>query len=347
MASPTVTLFGNTTIKQWYKVQDIAKKEGYFKGTKCKELCKAYVAQGTEGIKLEKRTYWIREDKLELFKKPEKIPKKKVEQPAMEAPHLLLPIDNKVSDKTNLKTKGSHKTIVQDIEEKSRKSASKPDEMEIPEKPAESKGILHDPLKAKAKKRRKRRRRARRTTPPKNLPNDPNKNWFLMNQRIRYWEHYNDIKTKAVFLHLLILASYTHKPYTDSEGNRYELGKVITSVGKIADENGISSMEVRTILKNLVKSGEIKILSTSKNPTKGTIIKVENYAFWQPQLKEKTQPAKTTQPPQPPLERKASWNELTHEQREARAKEAFNKKHGFREIQENDLDDLDDSYFTY
>ena len=309
--SDPMTLFDKTTEeKKTFTVQDIAQMEGYWGERTIQRICEK---QGYQ--KASRGKYNIPESDLHLFKRPDKIPKKKEGQPAKGAPNLLYPIDNKVSDKTNPKTTGSHEIIIEETEENAKKQPSNIDEMEKPEKPEPE--LKENPPKAK----KRRRRTPRRTRPPKNTePKNPIENWFRVNQRMEKWEHFtgNDNILK-IFMYLLIRASYTHNPYTDRKGNRYELGKVITSIGKIAKATNKTPDEVRYVLEKLQETGEIKILSTSKDPTKGTTIHVVNYAYWQ--CKETNQPAVKT--PRPLPERKADWNELTQEQREARTKEAL------------------------
>lgn len=318
MASAAVTtLFddpttGNDRVLKWYTVQEVAKKEGYYKGTKCKELCKAYVTQGTEGIKLEKRAYWIRGDKLELFKRPEEIPKQKKEAATSEGnrQHLSNPCKVQIVNQAN-QTTGSHETIIKETGENAKKPLPNIDVVKKHEKPEpELKENLHDPPKAKKPKRRKRRRSTTRTTPPKNIePKNPKENFIKLNRRIKHWQHFREPFTRIVFEYLLLEASYMD---SSLNGEKVKTGTVITSRSKIAEENGITVGQVRKALEKLISSEEIRILSTSKNPTKGTTIHVVNYAYWQ--CKETNQPA---------VERKADWNELTPEQREARAKEAL------------------------
>ena len=70
------------------------------------------------------------------------------------------------------------------------------------------------------------------------------------------WEWYDDAHTMRVFIHLLLRANHKAKKW---HGQIIERGSFISSYAIIADELSISIRNLRTALKHLVKTEEIKI----------------------------------------------------------------------------------------
>ena len=99
------------------------------------------------------------------------------------------------------------------------------------------------------------------------------------------WEHYKDIATKVLFLHLLLSAAYEE---TENEnGFIIHSGYVLTSIRQLADETGLTVRQVRTSLEKLEATHEVTRTATHKS----TLIKLEKWAFYQGEEKKATQRA--------------------------------------------------------
>lgn len=88
------------------------------------------------------------------------------------------------------------------------------------------------------------------------------------------WEWYKDSNTKAVFLHLLLMANHTAKRWRGIEIKR---GQHITSIERLADETGLTEQNVRTAINHLKSTHEL----TSKSTNKWTLLTVVNYEIYQ------------------------------------------------------------------
>ena len=88
------------------------------------------------------------------------------------------------------------------------------------------------------------------------------------------WEWYQDVNTKALFIHCLLRANW--KP-GNWKGIHYERGQFITSLNTLAAETGLSFSQVRTALRNLIKTGEV----TSSSQGRNRIITIHLYDSYQ------------------------------------------------------------------
>ena len=88
------------------------------------------------------------------------------------------------------------------------------------------------------------------------------------------WGWYEDVNTKAVFLHLLLTANYEDKEW---RGIAVKRGQVVTGRKKLSEELGISEQNVRTSLTRLKSTNEITIKTTNKF----SVITVINYDTYQ------------------------------------------------------------------
>jgi hypothetical protein len=88
------------------------------------------------------------------------------------------------------------------------------------------------------------------------------------------WGWYSNLKTKALFLHLLIRANW--KP-GEFEGERIERGELVTSLDSLRIETRLTVGEIRTALAHLKKTGEIRDRSTNSY----RIITIVNYNKYQ------------------------------------------------------------------
>ena len=113
------------------------------------------------------------------------------------------------------------------------------------------------------------------------------KGWIKMFRQITDWELYKDINSKVLFLHLLLTAAYTD--YTTSDGFVVHTGCCFTSIRQLADETGLSIRQVRTALDRLEATHSL----TQQTTHRGTLIKLEKWAFFQGEREKATQ--QTTQ----------------------------------------------------
>lgn len=113
------------------------------------------------------------------------------------------------------------------------------------------------------------------------------KGWIKMFRQITDWELYKDINSKVLFLHLLLTAAYTD--YTTSDGFVVHAGCCFTSIRQLADETGLSIRQVRTALERLEATHSL----TQQTTHRGTLIKLEKWAFFQGEREKATQ--QTTQ----------------------------------------------------
>ena len=100
------------------------------------------------------------------------------------------------------------------------------------------------------------------------------KGFIVLNREILDWEWYDDIKTKVLFLHLLLTANHKEQKW---QGKVINKGELITSIAHLSAETGLSQREVRTALNHLKSTGEV----TDKIYSKFRIITVKSYDSFQ------------------------------------------------------------------
>lgn len=88
------------------------------------------------------------------------------------------------------------------------------------------------------------------------------------------WEWYDDVNTKAVFLHLLLTANFEDNRW---HGIEVKKGDAITSIPSLAKTLRLSERNVRTAIKHLKATGEV----TVKAYAKFSVITVVNYNLYQ------------------------------------------------------------------
>lgn len=100
-------------------------------------------------------------------------------------------------------------------------------------------------------------------------------NGFIkIHRKLIEWGWYSDCVVKDVFIHILITATFKEGSYL---GHKLNPGDAIIGIKKLSSELGFSVQQVRTALKKLESTGEIKLKSTNKF----TIATVVNWAFYQ------------------------------------------------------------------
>lgn len=85
--------------------------------------------------------------------------------------------------------------------------------------------------------------------------------WIKLHRKFIEWEWYDDLKTKHLFLHLLLSANHKDKSW---RGIMIKRGQLLTGRKKLAENAKLSEQSIRTSLKRLKSTNEISIKSTSK-----------------------------------------------------------------------------------
>ena len=99
------------------------------------------------------------------------------------------------------------------------------------------------------------------------------KTYIKLYRSLEKWGWYTDSNTKSLFLHCLIKANYKDKEFL---GKVVEAGSFITSINHLSLETGLSFQQIRTCIKNLVKTNEIVVKSTN-NFTQIFVVKWLDY----------------------------------------------------------------------
>lgn len=105
--------------------------------------------------------------------------------------------------------------------------------------------------------------------------------WVKFWESITQWEWYKDANTARLFFHLVIKAQYK-----DTRWQGYDIprGCVVTSFKRLEEELGLSTQNLRTAIKHLIKSENIENLTyeiTNIKKANFTIYKVNNYDSFQ------------------------------------------------------------------
>jgi len=98
--------------------------------------------------------------------------------------------------------------------------------------------------------------------------------WIKIHRDILSWEWYDDINTKTLFFHLILLANYEDKKW---RGKKLLKGTIVTGYSKLGKELKLSTQQIRTALEKLKLTGEV----TSETSNRGTIIQLINYKRYQ------------------------------------------------------------------
>lgn len=106
--------------------------------------------------------------------------------------------------------------------------------------------------------------------------------WYVkLFRKIHQWRWYGNTNTKALLLHLLLMAVYKSEIVDGKELSR---GQLITKIPDLEKALGMSTREVRTALAHLVETGEI----TDQSDNRGRIITVCKYDEYQGSISDTT-----------------------------------------------------------
>ena len=98
--------------------------------------------------------------------------------------------------------------------------------------------------------------------------------YIKLSRKITEWEWYSDINVSRLFIHLLISVNWKDGRF---QGVEIPRGSMATSYNSLADQTGLSVMQIRTAVKKLNLTGEI----TVKQHPKFSVITVNNYNTYQ------------------------------------------------------------------
>lgn len=102
-------------------------------------------------------------------------------------------------------------------------------------------------------------------------------NGFIkVHRQLKQWGWYKDTVVKAVFIHLLLTASFKDVEW---KGLVIKSGQLVTSNKHLAEDLDLSIQQVRTALKKLQNTGEITCEATNKF-TVITLVNWEKYQFY-------------------------------------------------------------------
>lgn len=98
--------------------------------------------------------------------------------------------------------------------------------------------------------------------------------YVKISRKILEWEWYKDVNTKVVFFHILLKANWKNGRF---QGMEIPRGSFATSYQSLAEETGLTVMNVRTAIKHLKLTQEITVSQHSKF----SVITVKNYDAYQ------------------------------------------------------------------
>ena len=99
-------------------------------------------------------------------------------------------------------------------------------------------------------------------------------NGFIkLHRKIIDWEWYDDINTKTLFIHILLMANYEDRKW---HGETVKRGSFLTSYQTLATQTGLTMQQVRTSIKKLLSTNDITKVTSNKN----TVIIVPNYNLY-------------------------------------------------------------------
>ena len=101
-----------------------------------------------------------------------------------------------------------------------------------------------------------------------------NNGYIKLHRKLINWGWYKDSNTKAVFLHLLMIANYTESRY---KGVEIHPGQAVIGRKTLAAALGMSEQKIRTALNHLKSTNEITIKSTNKF----SVVTIVNWALYQ------------------------------------------------------------------
>jgi biotin operon repressor len=107
----------------------------------------------------------------------------------------------------------------------------------------------------------------------------PTDGFIKLHRKLLEWEWYGDPNTLAVFIHLLLNATYRERNW---RGLTLQPGDVVIGREQVARETGVSERAVRTAITRLKSTNTLTIKTTSH----GSIASIVNWPTYQPFIDE-------------------------------------------------------------
>ena len=98
--------------------------------------------------------------------------------------------------------------------------------------------------------------------------------WIKIHRKLLEWEWYDEPNTFRLFMHLLLKANHKDRSY---RGQTVKAGTLLTGQEVLAEQLGLSRMQIRTALSNLKSTNEITI----KSSRQGSVIQLVKYLDYQ------------------------------------------------------------------
>ena len=98
--------------------------------------------------------------------------------------------------------------------------------------------------------------------------------WISLHRQFLEWEWYDDINTKCLFIHLLLIANHKDAKW---RGKTIKRGQRFLSIKNISNDLNLSQKQIRTSLGKLKKTGEIG----TQGESNGTLVTIINYDTYQ------------------------------------------------------------------
>lgn len=98
--------------------------------------------------------------------------------------------------------------------------------------------------------------------------------WIRLNRSLLDWEWYEDLKTRVVFIHLLLIANFSETTY---KGYKLMPGDCVCGYQALSEAVGLTVKEVRTAFEHLKSTGDIVVKTTNKF----SVVTICNWAKYQ------------------------------------------------------------------
>ena len=100
-------------------------------------------------------------------------------------------------------------------------------------------------------------------------------NGFIrLDRKLLQWEWYSDVNTKALFIHLLLIANFAD---TNFKGEIIKRGSVATTLKELSRQTNLTIRNTRTALNHLKSTNEVTIRTNRQY----SIISINNYDKYQ------------------------------------------------------------------
>ena len=124
-------------------------------------------------------------------------------------------------------------------------------------------------------------------------------------RKIVNWEWYQDIPTKVLFIHFLMIANWKEMTF---KGAKIHRGELLRTLHKLSTETGLTIAQVRTAISHLLSTNDI----TERYVGNVRVIRVSNYGKYQDNTNNSTDLAQESHEESQP-DRTDSSTQIAHE----------------------------------